>query len=122
MMEFNNEMTFRNFNRNERKDTDKISEHNLSMVSNRDIENLNDITFVFTDGRKSDFMRESVLNNILNENMKEDINIFQKAQELKNSENKESNNNGLINKPKLFSTSDIDDFLTKNKDINNIKI
>jgi hypothetical protein len=119
MIEFNNEMTFRDFSKNEIKETDKLSEHNMSILSNGDLENINDITIVLTDGRKSEVFRDTIAASILAEKTKEEFSTFQKSNE-QGSEYKLNNDNKI--KPKLYSFSGMDEFLTKTYDINNIKI
>ncbi len=124
MVEFNNEMTFRDFSKNEIKETDKISEHNMSILSNRDLENINDITIVLTDGRKSEVFRDTIAANIMAEKTKEEFSGFQKQKEraVEIIEHKHKKNSDNKIKPKLYSFTGMDEFLTKSYDVNNIKI
>lgn len=122
-------MTFRDFNKVVRKDTDNFSEHNFSVISNRDVDNMNDITIVFTEEKKSEFFRDTLTHTNLREN---DSNYFKKVgpKEIEiNLNNPESvskfsfDNNMLSTSPiKLHFNSEMDDFLTKHNAVNSIKI
>lgn len=105
-------MTFRDFTKIVRKDTDIFSEHNYSIISGKDIENINDITIKFSEERKSDAFKEQAL--VENEQIHPNKTTHEETVLI------ECPNLYLGSKQMNF-VSEMDDFLTKNNAISSIK-
>jgi len=106
-------MTFRDFTKIVKKDTDIFSEHNYSIISGKDIENINDITIKFSEERKSDAFKEQALTGIV-ESEHNNLDMKEAMQAL------ECPNLYLGSKQMNF-VSEMDDFLTNNNAISSIK-
>lgn len=109
MKEFNNEMTFRDFSKVDRKETDKLSEHNFSVISYRDIDAMNDINIVITEEKNSEIFRDTLMG--------------QRGEAEATNSRREIGNyiSGVgVGQYKIYP-SEMDGFLTNNP-INNIKI
>lgn len=139
-------MTFRDFSKITRKETDNVSEHNFSVISNRDIENLNEITIVFTEERLSDAYRNSLVvgdgvafpndetnektyNNITGNILPINIEVLASGyqnnqintQEVRPKSYEISTTANVVSKSnKLFS--EMDDYLTRKNKVSGIKI
>jgi hypothetical protein len=139
-------MTFRDFSKITRKETDNISEHNFSVISNRDIENINEITIVFTEERQSDAYRSSLVggegvffpndethektyNNMTGNIMPINIGMFASGnqenpvpnQEIRPKSYEISTTANVVSKSnKMFS--EMDDYLTRKNKVSGIKI
>jgi hypothetical protein len=114
-------MTFRDFSKVLRKETENLSEHNFSLISNKDIDDINEISIFFTEEKKSEVNRESLFGfqeNYENQNSKN----ISENREMKNDDDLNNSVNILTNKKqtKIFM-SEMDDFLKINE-INKIKI
>jgi hypothetical protein len=106
-------MTFRDFTKIVRKDTDIFSEHNYSIISGKDIENINDITIKFSEERKSDAFKDQALTCMI-ESEQNNIDKKEAGQLLECP-------NLYLGSKQLNFVSEMDDFLTKNNAIINIK-
>ena len=141
MKEFNNEMTFRDFSKVVRKDQDNFSEHNFSVISNRDVDNINDITIVFTEERRSEAYRDSLIPSDLADNpdLFEDTHagtnykpqylpynisgvISGINQDTKARPFEISTTANVVSKSSKMMYSEMDDFLTRTNKVNGIKI
>ncbi len=113
-------MTFRDFSKVMRKDTENFSEHNFSVISNRDIDNINDITIVFTDERKSDVYRDAFLNESY---LKDEDKISEQVEKQPQKKSfMESSNNLFSMAGKMYFASEMDDYLTRSNAVNTIKL
>jgi len=99
-------MTFRDFTKVQRRDTENISENDFSVLSSREIDGINDITIQFTDELKSDRHRETLTGFINVGNIISGTNLC--------SDVSPTNNINMYR-------SEMDDFLTNNQ-INSIKL
>jgi hypothetical protein len=135
-------MTFRDFSKVVRKDQDNLSEHNFSVISNRDIENINDITIVFTEERRSEAYRDSLIPtdpaenlDFFEDNTHTGTNYKQQYlpynisgvisginQDTKARPFEISTTANVVSKSSKMMYSEMDDFLTRTNKVNGIKI
>ena len=132
MREFhNNEMTFRDFS-NIKKDAEIFSEHNYSVISGRDIDAIDDMSIIITEDKRSE-NRGNSIDNLSNTRIIAPFGPDDSFQI-----NKKESSNKIIgfydNKPALdnlpsfspiikpFQISEMDNYLLKNNQVNNIKI
>jgi hypothetical protein len=110
-------MTLRDFSVVNRKETaDVASEHNFSMVSQRDIDDINDVSIIFTDDRKSDVRKDSNISLRLS-----DIKLNNdKEREKERKKSISMDISPYFQRQKL--NTEMDSYLTKTNEINGIKI
>jgi hypothetical protein len=128
MREFsNNEMTFRDFSYNKVKDPEMISEHNYSLISNRDIDNIDDMSIVITDDKRTE--NSHLYNNRITHPFGPDdsFQITKKESNHKISGHVEHNiffENSQVFSPMKnpYVVSEMDNYLLRKNQVNNIKI
>jgi len=127
----NNEMTFRDFSVNKLKDNETLSEHNFSMFSHRDIDAIDDLSIVITEDKKTENIRDSPYGTFLERKSyplgTEDsfsIDHNESFRKISGVERNQSYKNvqafSPILKPNI--ASEMDNYLLRNNQVNNIKI
>ncbi len=108
-------MTFRDFTKISKQDTENFSEHNYSVISNRDIDAINDITILFSEEKKSEIYRDTLMTQNNNSNRKnQEIEVI-------NPDDVNLEKSFNLKRPNKTFMSEMDDFLASNE-INRFKI
>jgi hypothetical protein len=133
MREFNNnELTFRDFSNNKAKDTEIFSEHNNSVISGRDVDAIDDMSIIITEDKRSENRGNSIdgfSNTRIITPFGPDDSFHVNKKESSNKitgfyDNKGPVENFLTFSPiiKPFQISEMDNYLLRNNQVNNIKI
>lgn len=130
MREFsNNEMTFRDFSFNKIKDTEIFSEHNYSLISNRDIDNIDDMSIVITEDKRTENSNNGFYNNRISNPFGPDDSFQITNKEIHHKIGGNVDNNLIFENAQVFSplkrpfvVSEMDNYLLRKNQVNNIKI